>query len=277
MTQPPGPPPMPPTGDSGLPPTDPLDDHGYRLGPTPSTGGVVAFGILHIVFALICGCTNGSAAAVLAGISNADSDVFAGEEFDQQIDVQFAEQIALAESDEDRKALESLRDYLKSQEFKDAAAEAITYIASSESGGRLKMTTSAGLFAQILMLLSGALLLARVRIARALSLVATFATIGVQIAWLVFSLAVIDDVELRIMERIQEEIAEQELTQPNAPDMGFSDEVVEEIGTAFRSFTMIGTGFAILYPLIAFLVILLSRNIRRVLEGERVTANPDVF
>ena len=50
----------------------------------------------------------------------------------------------------------------------------------------------------------------------------------------VFSLAVIDDVELRIMERIQEEIAEQELTQPNAPDMGFSDEVVEEIGTAFR-------------------------------------------
>ena len=40
---------------------------------------------------------------------------------------------------------------------------------------------------------------------------------------------------------------------------------------------MIGTGFAILYPLIAFLVILLSRNIRRVLEGERVTANPDVF
>lgn len=282
-TPPPHPPtpPLPPgTPPGGMLPPDPMDDDdAYRPIQAPPTGGVIALGILNIVFALICGCTHGSGAAMLGEIENADADVFTGSDFDRRLDEQFAPEIAKAEDEEQKRALESLRDYLKSPEFKEAASEAITYMGTSETGQRLKMATTAGVIAQVLMLLSGALLLARMRVARPLALVATFATIAVQIGWLVFALEAVEDVELRILERIDEAVAERgEKPAENDVERAFQEAMSEDFGDAFRGVTMVGTGLAIIYPLIAFLVILLSRNIRRALDDDPpVAAKPDIF
>ena len=126
---------------------------------------MIAFGILNLIFALVCGCIHGSGVGFLSQIGETDVNIFEDPQFDQSIDEAFDEEIAKTDDADEKRALESLRDYIKSDEFKQTVSEAVTYMAESENGQRLKQVMTAGAIAQILMLLSGALLLARVKVA----------------------------------------------------------------------------------------------------------------
>ena len=275
---PPPPPPIPQPPLGGLPPSDGgFDAYAYDRIEPPSTGGVVVFGILNLIFALICGCGHGTGVAAISGLGEADVSMLSDASFNAEMDKAFEEQLAEASDEDERRAMEAMRDYMKSDEFKDVAREAIQYIGTSKTGEGLRQISAGGLIAQLLMLLSGGLLLARVRIGRPLALLATFSTIVVQVAWMMFAIEAVDDLEFRLIERMDEAAAEQGIDDPSEVNRVLSDHLTEDFGTTFRSMAVVGTVMSAIYPLIAFLVILLSGNIRKALAGHRDSLRQDVF
>lgn len=274
--KPPRPPPFPPPLQPDPEPWRDEDD-AYGPRPPPSSGSVVALGILNIVFALVCGCSLGSASAVLSEISERDGGVAFGSDWDQQMEAFYEEMLNDADSQMERDDLELQLDFMKSEEVKDALREASSILSTSEMGTRLQQASTAGLVIQLLMLLSGVLLLARIRIARPLALSATFLTILVQIALLVFMLGVVDELELTFGERIDQAAAGNAQHFGPAARERMEEDVTGRVGEALRELVVGATGVAILYPLIAFLVLLFSRSIRSILDEGRVASRPDVF
>lgn len=270
------PPPLPPTPPP--PAQDPWreDYETYRPVQRPASGGVIAIGILNLIFALVCGCTHGLTSAVLSEVRETDKDIFFSD-WDRQMDSVYDEMLQTAESDSERDEIERQRAFMKSTEVKEAMRETVTLLATSESGARLRHGTTAGLVVQILMLLSGALLLARVRVARPLALAATFLTMLVQIVLLVFTLGIVDELELALGDRLDQAARENSQNFDPATREFMEDNVTAMFSDLMRVSALGMTGIAVVYPLVAFLVLLLSRSIRRALDDDPVAAKPDVF
>ena len=96
-----------------------------------------------------------------------------------------------------------------------------------------------------------------------------------QIVFLVLSLEMVQEVQDVMMDRVDEAAASQNLD----PAVG---DVLREIASRdttdnFRVFMIAVTGVAIVYPFVAFLVLLLSRSVREALRAARLERKPDAL
>ena len=274
--KPPPPPPFPPPPQPGGEPWGDDEDGLYSV-ERPSAAGVVALGLLNVLFALVCGCAHGSLGTVLEQVNAQEEQEVFGAGWDEQLDTFYAGMLDNATSQEERDDIERQRAFMKSDEVKEAFLEACAVLSTSDMGKRLQQASMAAVAVQLLMLLSGVLLLTRARISRSLGLAATFLTMLVQVTVLVFLLGVVDELELAVEDRIVEAARQDNQNlDPAARDL-VDQSVSGFVGESLRAGAVVTTILAILYPLLAFLFLLFSRGVRRALEDDGRALRPDVF
>lgn len=87
--KPPPPPPFPPPPQPGGEPWGDDEDGLYSV-ERPSAAGVVALGLLNVLFALVCGCAHGSLGTVLEQVNAQEEQEVFGAGWDEQLDTFYA-------------------------------------------------------------------------------------------------------------------------------------------------------------------------------------------
>jgi len=256
-TPPEGPPPL--AGYSSFSP-EPFEE------PTrpKSSFGLIAIGILNILFGLVCGCTTGLGALTITGLSEADPEHVFSANFNEAVESAIEEQIEQANTDEERRALREAQDFMTSSEFQKVMGNVLIAVVESPAVSSLETLAYASLVAQIAFLISGVLLLMRVSVARPFSIVVALVTLALTVASVLYLNQVTDEIQNSMSAQLEEGVLD-EKTDPSVREA--LEGMTEALGQPLKAAWTVTGAISALYPFIVVLVLLFSRNIQEVLSG----------
>ncbi|MAG58804.1 MAG: hypothetical protein CMJ83_21150 [Planctomycetes bacterium] len=256
-----GPPGAPPPPGGGYDPLTPFESEWEPEKPR-SSGGLVAIGILNILFALVCGCTNGFGAIMLATFGESGSEVLVDKEtWDSKIDQSFERQLDQEDDEEKRRQLEKAQRFLKSPEFRTVFQNVFRAVGESPTTSRLRTIYTIATILQACFLVSGIMLLMRNRFARPLTIFVAAATIAVNAATVISMNSFTNEVHDSLISQIEETLEGEQ-----APDLAdetrdMIGEIADGFGGPVQGISLLFGIVASIYPFVALLVVMLAKGI----------------
>ena len=226
--------------------------------PPPQSGAPVVMGVFSIVFALLCGCLNfgwmGSA-DFLQEAKNLSAEEITSQLRDN-VNVQHREiDPGSGTTNEERRKMSEEQARKLGNALYGAIGQAVTL----PEYGTMKTCAQAAMVLQLLLLVSGALLAARVRVGRVLGIMACIGLVGTYVQGAGATAAVIDPFVQELTPLIEEQIDTSGQTADSQEVLEVVD-AIQDFGAQQASYVF-GIVFC-LYPLIAGLILIFSRGVR---------------
>jgi len=239
--------------------------------PPPQSSAPVVMGVFSIVFALLCGCLNYGWMGAAANLEKAQE--LSAEEITSRlvtgvrIDTQETDPASGRTREEQRRISEE-----QARKFGNAIYGAVGRAVTLPEFGTMKTCAEAAMVLQLLLLVSGGLLAARVKVGRVLGIMACIGLVGTYVQGAGATAAVIDPFVQELAPVIEEQIDISGQTADSQEMLEVMD-AIQDLGAQQASYVF-GIVFC-LYPLIAGLILIFSRGVRDGLGPPRHAQQPD--
>jgi hypothetical protein len=250
--------PPPPPGGPIIPPPAPNWPGPPPPPPQPASGLLTFVAVFNLVFALFCGCTSGIWALAWSGIQQDPAQTVAWlEEHKEEFRAKVREEI---EKDQSQPMNPGMKVAVEQTVDPEVMKDLVVAAARNPATPVIRTSTLVAAIAQAVLFIGSILLLMRKSAGRGLSILALLAFIGATIATMMKFPAFAVDVGEKWGSRITETSNFRELS---AADQSLIQErFTDQLPEVMKGFVTAISIVALVWPVIALLILLLSRSIR---------------
>ncbi len=269
---PPTPPPMPPQQPAWASP--PPSPQPVYL-PQPSTGLLTFFGVMNLLFALTCGCSNMFFASAWTGFREAASPDQIQETRDRWPDIvdRMRSQLrSQAHGDRDRENAEQIAAFMTDQ--REPILAAVQEIGTRPTSRRAQGASVGAAVSQLVLLIGSVVLLLRKNAGRWISVLAM---LGLVVST-VIAVGAFNDTMATVKQTVMEEVhRNQDSQRPSTLDAKQVDQLFDTVIMGMSGVSWAFAAASCLWPLISGLVLLVSASIRNACRPPMAPGASEVF